>query len=72
DNCNTKLTINGPVFAKRLVTNRTANGDPGANTGFIAAEVFNLPSYTYYWAYTRASDESQAYATYIREMAPRY
>ena len=72
DNCNAKLTINGPVFAKRLVTNRTANGDPGANTGFIAAEVFNLPSYTYYWAYTRASDESQAYATYIREMAPRY
>ena len=72
DNCNTKLTINGPVFTKKLITNRTIDGDPGAGTGFKPAEVFNLPSYTYYWAYSRAKAESQAYTTYIRELAPRY
>jgi len=65
------LTVNGPVFANKLILNRIAGA--GTGTGSIMpAEVFNLPAETYLWAYNQAQRWSQAVTTYSRELAPRF
>jgi hypothetical protein len=69
--CSSPLTINGPVFASKLILNRTAGAGTGKNS-IDPAEIFNLPAYTYLWAYNQAQRFSQAVTTYTRELAPRY
>ncbi len=71
DICSRQLVINGPVFAGSLSLNRTY----GAGTGHAsiqAAEIFNLRSDAYYWAYNQAQRFSQSVTVYSRELAPRY
>ena len=77
--CNQTLTINGPVFAGKLLLNRTAGAgsdlaSPGnqATQSIKPAEIFNLRADTFLWSYAQAQRFSQANMVYSREMAPRY
>ncbi len=58
------------------VLNRTVGDnvqDADSKNGSAApAEIFNLRSDTYIWSRTQAGGNSEAIATYIRELAPRY
>ena len=69
--CQNQLTINGPVFARKLLLNRTAGADKGYDS-INPAERFNLRADSYFWSYAQAQRYSQAVVTYTRELAPRY
>ena len=69
--CHDQLTINGPVFARKLLLNRTAGADEGHDSS-NPAERFNLRADSYLWSYAQAQRYSQAVVTYTRELAPRY
>lgn len=69
--CNTQLKINGAVFAKKLVLNRTYGAGTGSDSK-TPAEIINFSPATALWAYSQARDYPQAFTTYIRELAPRY
>lgn len=87
NHCNKTLVINGPTFAGQLQLLRTAGALPGAGPnvseqsvlardlsqdGSISpAEIFNLRSDTYLWAYAQAQRFSEAVTTYTRELSPR-
>jgi hypothetical protein len=69
--CSNPLIINGPVMAGQIKLHRTY----GAGTGSASAtpaEIFNLRTDTYMWAYYQAQEFSQSIVTYSREVAPRY
>jgi|GEM_PF-3740714 len=79
--CNKTLMINGPVFAKTVTLNRTAN-DRGSNTeelttdlkdlkSMTTAEIFNLRPDSYLWAHNQAAQMTQASVSNIKELAPR-
>lgn len=69
--CNQKLTINGPVFANKLITKRTAGAGSGTSS-IDPAEVFNLRSDAYLWAMQQAQNYRQAVVTNLKNLAPRY
>lgn len=69
--CNQKLSVNGPVYATKLITNRTAGAGPGMDS-IDPAEVFNLRPDTYMWVYSQTQNYAQAVTTYIKELPPRY
>ena len=68
---NKPLTIHGPVFANKLLLNRTAGAGQGYDS-INPAEHFNLRADSYLWSYAQAQRYSQAVVTYTRELAPRY
>lgn len=68
--CNTPLTINGPVQARKLHPYRTAGGERAAATA--AAETINLPGYTYLWARQLRNDPQSVITTYTTELPPRF
>lgn len=82
--CSQQLTINGPVIAKKLVSNRSAGSDPinygdasqlggGADARALPGEVFNLGADAYLWSYAQAGRYDSSYSeSYIRELPPRY
>ncbi len=83
--CNNNLMVNGPVFAKNLITNRNYGADgisnedknkaseDGNDTRAAAAEIFNLSADTYLWAYAQAGRYASSYnEAYSRELPPRY
>ncbi len=69
--CNSPLTINGPIFAMKMLFNRTA-GAGVDNNSINPAERINLSAANYLWAYSQAEQLNQAFTTYMRELAPRY
>lgn len=69
--CNQMLTVNGPVFAMRVLFNRSAGAGIG-NQSINPAERFNLSAANYLWAYAQAEQLQQAFTTYTRELAPRF
>jgi hypothetical protein len=69
--CSTKLTINGPLFATKLITNRT-HGAGQANHSIDPAEVFNLRPDSYLWAYSQAADFRQAVVTHTNNLPVRW
>lgn len=69
--CNTPLTINGPVVTGRLLLNRTAGGDTGAQSG-DPAERFNLRPDAFLWASLQATGNDKAQTVYMTELAPRF
>ena len=71
NDCNTLLTINGPIITKSITLNRTHGAGQG-NASIDPAERFNLRMDTLLWAYNQAQRYSQAVVTYTRELAPRY
>ena len=71
NNCNQKLTINGPLFANKLVTKRTAGAGAG-NASIDPGEVFNLRVDSYMWAMAQAQSYRQAVSTNLKNLPPRY
>ncbi|MBR0133861.1 hypothetical protein IJM16_01180 [Candidatus Saccharibacteria bacterium] len=79
NNCDTQLTINGPVMTKNLKLYRTYgtgftydSWGNKINTKASPAEIFTMGPETYLWSFNQAQRYSQATTTYARELAPRY
>lgn len=80
--CTNQLVFNGPVIANKLVLQRSFGSDPlisrrgtfGTHSEkYSAAEVFNLRTDVYLWAYAQAGRYDSSYTeSYSRELAPRY
>lgn len=81
--CEKSLTVNGPIFAKNVILNRTygadgfSNGDAdlagSSDTRAATGEVFNLSADTYLWAYAQSGRYGSSYSeAYSRELPPRY
>ena len=64
--CDKELRINGPLMARLLLARRTGggNGDP--------AEIYNLRSDSYIWAYHVAQANSSLTTVYSQELPPRF
>ena len=71
DRCNNQLTINGPVFAGKLILSRTYGANP-TNGSILPAKIFNLRDDAYLWAYNQAQRFSQSVTVYSTELAPRF
>ncbi|HEY5695654.1 MAG TPA: hypothetical protein VIQ80_02360 [Candidatus Saccharimonadales bacterium] len=69
--CNQPLAVNGPVITGRLILNRTAGGDSGAQSG-DPAERFNLRPDAFLWAQLQASGNNKAQTVYSTELPPRF
>ncbi len=69
--CSQTLQFDGPVFAKKVILNRTAGANYG-NDSIKRAEIFNLNMATYLWSYYQMTNYSQAITTYSRELPSRY
>jgi hypothetical protein len=69
--CNNPLAVNGPVITNKLILNRTAGGDSGAQSG-DPAERFNLRPDAYLWAQLQASGNNKAQTVYSTELPPRF
>lgn len=69
--CQNPLAVNGPVVTGRLVLNRTAGGDSGAQSG-DPAERFNLRPDAFLWAQLQASGNDKAQTVYSTELPPRF
>lgn len=83
DNCNSQLTITGPVITKKIYLNRTYGGGSTSmisNSNFNnwitedsqGAELFKTNPFTYLWSYSQSQRYSQAITTYQKEMPTRY
>lgn len=81
--CQKKLIINGPVFAKTITADRSFGSDGTSNNDTdpvntdniraVPAEVFNLSAENYLWAYAQAGRYNSSYTeAYSRELPPRY
>ncbi len=69
--CKDRLTINGPVMAKKLLLTRTAGSGMGAASG-EPAEVLNLRADAYLWAMNRAGGQGGVRTLETKELAPRF
>lgn len=69
--CDKKLTVNGPVMAKKLYLTRTAGSGTGPASG-EPGEVLNLRADAYLWAIGRAGGEGSVQTIDTRELAPRF
>ena len=69
--CNNPLAVNGPIVTNKLILNRTAGGDSGAQSG-DPAERFNLRPDAYLWAQLQASGNDKAQTVYSTELPPRF
>ena len=72
DNCDSQLTVTGPVIAKKVFLNRTYGGNGGDQSNTQPAEVFDLSPAVYLWSYSQTQRYMQAITTYQREMPTRY
>lgn len=70
-NCNSQLTVNGPVIANKLHLRRTAGAGSGAD-GARAAEVFNLRPDAYLWGVARTADTANIPTVMTKELPPRF
>jgi adhesin HecA-like repeat protein len=69
--CKEKLTINGPVMAKKLYLTRTS-GSGAASASGEPAEVLNLRADAYLWAIGRSGGLGSVQTINTRELAPRF
>jgi hypothetical protein len=83
NNCNSQLTVTGPVITKKLYLNRTYGGGRTSiisNSNFDAwvtedsegAEIFKMSPFTYLWSYSQSQRYSQAITTYSKELPTRF
>ncbi len=84
--CSARLMINGPIFTKKLITNRSYGADGFSNSDTYyrdqgdngdsraeSGEVFNLSAENYLWAYAHAGRYGSSFSeAYSRELPPRY
>lgn len=71
NNCNNRLTVNGPVLARQLLLYRTAGSDAGAGSG-NPAEVFNFRPDAYLWATSYQGGAGRIQSVYTKELPPRF
>jgi hypothetical protein len=69
--CANQLTINGPIFATKLITVRTAGAGVG-NASIDPGEVFNLRPDTYLWATAQAQNFRQAVVTHTKNLPVKW
>jgi hypothetical protein len=69
--CGALLEVNGPVVTNRLLLNRTAGSDTGAQSG-EPAERFNLRPDAFLWAQLQASGNNKAQTVHSVELPPRF
>ncbi len=69
--CAKSLQFDAPVSTKRIILNRTAGANNGAQS-IVRAEVFNLNTAQLLWSYNQMARYNQAITTYSRELPPRY
>jgi hypothetical protein len=69
--CDEPLAVNGPVVTGKLILNRTAGADAGAQSG-DPAERFNLRPDAFLWAQLQASGNDKAQTVYSTELPPRF
>lgn len=69
--CDTRLTINGPVIANRLLMLRTFGAGQGAQAG-NPAEVFNFRPDAYIWAAQQSQASGRVTTVSTKELPPRY
>ena len=80
ETCTKPLQINGAVYAKEIVLNRTygGGGQSGDSEGTIKSrfaqrgETINLRSDAYYWAYYQSQRNRILTTVYARELPSRY
>lgn len=80
DKCTKPLEINAPVYAKKIILNRTfgGGGQSGDNESTIKSrfvqrgEIINLRSDAYYWAYYQSQRNRILTTVYARELPSRY
>ena len=80
DMCNKPLEINGAVYAKEIILNRTygGGGQSGDSESTIKtrfsqrSEIINLRSDAYYWAYYQSQRNRILTTVYARELPTRY
>ncbi len=70
NDCNSKLTVNGPVMTDHLYLYRTAGSEPGDKSG-DPAEVFNIRPDTYLWAASRSIGVGVAQTVSTTDVPPR-
>lgn len=72
EDCDTLLTVNGPVITDKLYLLRTAGGGTGLNAG-DPAEIFNLRPDAYMWMQAQSGTNPNLIRTIqTRELPPRY
>ena len=71
-NCNSQLTVTGPVITKKLFLNRTFGGQGGTRNNSQPGEIFKLSPMVYLWSYSQSQRFSQAITTFQREIPTRY
>ena len=69
--CETRLRINGPVIANRLLLYRTGGAEPGNQSG-VPAEIFNIRPDAYLWATEFASSTGRLPTVSTKELPPRF
>ena len=73
NSCDSKLSIQGVVQAKRILLRRTAGGEGGTVAErHRPAEVFNGRPDAYLWQYGRASSSGAVRTEAVHELPPRY
>jgi hypothetical protein len=71
DECDKKLTVNGPVIARHLYLYRTAGSGTGDASG-DPAEVFNLRPDAYLWATGYSAKAGRLQTVSTKELPPRF
>ncbi len=71
DTCNERLTVNGPVAARKLFLYRTAGSGKGEASN-DPAEVFNLRADAYVWAAQYAASSNRIQTASTTELPPRF
>ncbi len=69
--CASKLEVNGPVVAGKLILNRTAGSDTGAASG-DPGERFNVRPDAHLWTRVQSIGTSKAQTVYSVELPPRF
>ncbi|MBR3319086.1 hypothetical protein IKG06_01105 [Candidatus Saccharibacteria bacterium] len=72
DECDKKLTITGPIYAKKILLDRIANGDVSKNTTAEPAELIDLNPAIYLFGYNESTNNAQPSVTYMHKLPVRY
>ena len=73
DICNQQLVINGFVYAKKAILNRTYGGGGNNINKFVQrGEIFNLRPDAFYWSFYQSQRNRILTTVYSRELPTRY
>ena len=75
--CSEQLTITGPIYTKKILFDRIANGDiyideSGKNSVAEPAELIDLSPAVYLFGYNESTNNAQPIVTYMHKLPVRY